>query len=302
MFGIIFEELHHRVGVVSGQQGPDLLVLLLQPIPADLLERSDEEGDHVLEDARPDHAGLVGHGTVLDRPCKQDHIPCLGTHLDCLLEELFLIVRMPRVNMRARNNCCGSIIRSEVCYEGDNLESEEMVGWKIHTTFSLGPKVTIVRIVKMRSLTIHTRHHGVGGQAGQAAPGAKQPPPHLQDDWVRRNLGKDLTSGEQAPCQACVVVVTVVSVNKPVRLSKLVLEDSLLGHLYVGVAEHALEDHPTITMSDFLTNLLKVVTSRISPVANDNIIVSVLEDSRAGAHFGHGEPELQDPDDIHLAL
>ena len=284
MQDITLRELDHGVGVVHGQQGPDLLVRLLQPIPTDLLERSEIEGDHMLEDARPDHVALVGHGAVLDGPREQDHVSCLSTHLDCLLEELFLIVRMSRMNVRARNNGCGSVVRSEVCDESDHLEGEEMVGRKIHAGFSLWPEVTIVGIVKVGSLAFHTRYHGVGSQAGKAAPVTQQLPPYLQDDWVRRDLGKYFTSGEETPRQACVVVVSIISVNKPIGLSKLVQEDSLLGHLYVGVAEHALEDHPPIPMGDFVANFFKVVSSWCSPIVHDDILVSVLE---AGVHPGH---------------
>ena len=155
-----------------------------------------------------------------------------------------------------------------------------MAHWKVHTAVHAGPQVAVVRIVQVRALARHTWHHSVGGKTGQAASVAQQLPGHLQYDGVGGELGEYLASGQQAPGETVEVVVLVVLVGELLVLPELAHHDPFVGHLYVLLTEHPLQQNPSRTVCDGMTNFIEIIILGNDPVHHIHVVIGPLQDRR----------------------
>ena len=93
-----------------------------------------------------------------------------------------------------------------------------MSWWEIHAAILLGPKMSIVWIVKMWALSFHARYNSVCSQARQATSATKKPPRTGIMTGCVAYLANifPLESSPQVRPEHRVVVVLVIRFHKPI--------------------------------------------------------------------------------------
>ena len=71
------------------------------------------DGDHVLEDTRPQSGALVRHRTVLHRSSEHNHVTSRTFHLQRVGVEILSVVRILRDLVRPGSDGGGSILLAE---------------------------------------------------------------------------------------------------------------------------------------------------------------------------------------------
>jgi len=118
--------LKSRIGVLNCQNplhlrtgpGLDILVDIIQHS----LKRFDIDGGHVLQYSSPQSLTMVRHGAVLHGSCEHNHVPGLPFHLDCVLVEILLVVRVAGVLVGVWSDSSATIFTVEICEKGDKLD------------------------------------------------------------------------------------------------------------------------------------------------------------------------------------